>query len=150
MTLPEVKGRIFYKNDMSGFNFIRQQAKLPISAVADQLLRYSAGQNPPSVAVLSALIPACLPGFEDENVLTALDKSISPRIWMGNTITIPAHMPDRAKQYRLCRQRQTPVHIISTRPGFQPVHRAVRIHAGGRADQYGFASQPRFQTLPEI
>ena len=92
MTPPEVRGRIFYKDDMSGFNFIRN--RLPISAVADQLLRYSAGQNPPSVAVLSALIPACLPGFEVENVLTALDKSISPRIWMGNTITIPAHMDE--------------------------------------------------------
>lgn len=92
MTAPEVRGRIFYKEDMSGFNFIRN--RLPISAVADQLLRYSAGQNPPSVAVLSASIPACLPGFEAENVLTVLDKSISPRIWMGNAITIPAHMDE--------------------------------------------------------
>jgi hypothetical protein len=92
MTPPEVRGRIFYKDDMSGFNFIRN--RLPISAVADQLLKYSAGQNPPSVAILSALIPACLPGFADENVLTILDKSISPRIWMGNTITIPAHMDE--------------------------------------------------------
>lgn len=92
MTAPEVRGRIFYKDDMSGFNFIRN--RLPISAVADQLLRYSAGQNPPSVAVLSASIPACLPGFAEENVLPVLDKSVSPRIWMGNTITIPAHMDE--------------------------------------------------------
>ena len=92
MTRPEVKGRIFYNEDMSGFNFIRN--RLPISAVADQLLKYTAGPNPPSVAVLSASIVDCLPGFADENVLTALDKSVSPRIWMGNTITIPAHMDE--------------------------------------------------------
>lgn len=92
MTAPEVRGRIFYNDDMSGFNFIRN--RLPISAVADQLLKYSAGQNPPSVAVLSALIPACLAGFEDQNVLPLLDKSVSPRIWMGNTITIPAHIDE--------------------------------------------------------
>jgi hypothetical protein len=92
MTRPEVKGRIFYRDDMEGFNFVRN--RLPVSAVVDQLMKYSVGHNPPSVAVQSALIPACLPGFERENVLTALDQSISPRIWMGNTITVPAHVDD--------------------------------------------------------
>ena len=57
-------------------------------------MKYTAGPNPPSVAVLSASVADCLPGFADENVLTALDKSVSPRIWMGNTITIPAHMDE--------------------------------------------------------
>ncbi len=92
MTRPEEQGQVFYQADMSGFNFVRN--RLPVSAVVDQLLRYSVGHNPPSVAVQSALIPACLPGFEKENVLTALDPSISPRIWMGNTITVPAHVDD--------------------------------------------------------
>jgi len=72
MTKPEVKGRVFYRDDMSGFNFVRN--RLPISAVIDQLMRYSTGQNPPCVAVQSALI--------------------APRIWIGNTITVPAHVDD--------------------------------------------------------
>jgi hypothetical protein len=92
MTRPEVKGRVSYQEDMNGYNFVRNS--LPISAVVDQLLRYSVGQNSPSVAVQSALIPACIPGFGEENKLTALDESISPRIWMGNTFTVPAHMDD--------------------------------------------------------
>ncbi|MBV8666414.1 MAG: cupin-like domain-containing protein [Burkholderiaceae bacterium] len=92
LTRPEVQGRIFYRDDMEGFNFVRN--RLPISAVVDQLMRYTAGPNPPSVAVQSALIPASLPGFERENLLTALDPSIAPRIWMGNTITVPAHVDD--------------------------------------------------------
>ena len=92
MTRPEVQGRGFYNDDMSGFNFIRN--RLPVSAVIDQLMRYAGGHNPPSVAVQSALIPQCLPGFELENPMPVLDKSIAPRIWMGNTITVPAHVDD--------------------------------------------------------
>lgn len=92
MTRPEVQGRVFYRDDMSGFNFVRN--RLPISAVVDQLMRYLPGQNPPSVAVQSALIPECLPGFQLENEMTALDPTIAPRIWIGNTITVPAHVDD--------------------------------------------------------
>ena len=65
LTRPEEKGRVFYRDDMEGFNFVRN--RLPISAVIDQLLRYTGGVNPPSVAVQSALIPTALPGFEKEN-----------------------------------------------------------------------------------
>ena len=93
MTRPEVRGRIFYRDDMSGFNFVRN--RLPISAVIDQLLRYAQGQGvPPSVAVQSALVPEALPGFEKENTMPVLDAAIAPRIWIGNTITVPAHVDD--------------------------------------------------------
>ena len=92
MTRPEVQGRVFYNDDMSGFNFVRN--RLPISAIVDQLMRYLPGQNPPSVAAQSALIPECLPGFQLENEMTALDLAIAPRIWIGNTITVPAHVDD--------------------------------------------------------
>jgi hypothetical protein len=92
LTRPEEKGRVFYRDDMEGFNFVRN--RLPISAVIDQLLRYTGGVNPPSVAVQSALIPTALPGFEKENVLPVLDPSIAPRIWIGNTITVPPHVDD--------------------------------------------------------
>ena len=61
LSRPEEQGRVFYRDDMQGFNFVRN--RLPISAVIDQLLRYTAGNNPPSVAVQSALIPTSLPGL---------------------------------------------------------------------------------------
>jgi len=38
MTPPEVQGRVFYDEAMSGFNFVRN--RLPIAAVAEQALRY--------------------------------------------------------------------------------------------------------------
>ncbi|HZF15319.1 MAG TPA: cupin-like domain-containing protein [Steroidobacteraceae bacterium] len=92
MTPPEVAGRIHYDESMKGFNFVRN--RLPISAVADQVLRYSKFQNPPAVAAQSALIRDAVPGFALENRLTLLDESVLPRIWLGNAITTPAHFDE--------------------------------------------------------
>lgn len=86
------KGRLFYAADMNGFNFARR--KLPVSSVIEQLARYSQFADPPSVAVQSALIDECLPRFASENVLPYLDPAVRPRIWLGNTITTPAHFDE--------------------------------------------------------
>lgn len=92
MTAPEEKGRVHYNENMTGFNFAKN--KLPISAIIDLLTRYRNGKNPPCVAAQSAIIPDCLPGFEQQNTLPFLDEAIKPRIWIGNTITVPAHIDD--------------------------------------------------------
>lgn len=91
MTPPEVEGRIFYDEGMNGFNFVRNQ--LPISAVAEQAMRYGAFARPPAVAVQSALIRDCLPGFAAENRLPLLGE-VQPRIWLGNRITTPTHLDE--------------------------------------------------------
>jgi hypothetical protein len=92
LTPPEVEGRIFYNEDMSGFNFVRN--RLPVSAVAEQVLRYAAFVRPPAVAVQSALMRDCLPGFAAENPLGVLDGAITPRVWFGNAITTPTHLDE--------------------------------------------------------
>ncbi len=86
------KGRLFYQSDMQGFNFARRQ--LPITQVIEQLVRYSQFPQPPSVAVQSALIDDCLPRFGVDNVAPFLDPAVRPRIWLGNTITTPAHFDE--------------------------------------------------------
>jgi len=91
MTPPEVEGRVFYDEAMNGFNFIRN--RLPVSSIAEQVLRYSAFPRPPAVAVQSALLDSCLPGFVAENQLSVLD-GVQPRIWLGNAITTPAHVDE--------------------------------------------------------
>jgi hypothetical protein len=91
-TPPSAKGRIFYNENLNGFNFSRD--RLPVSAVLGRLAKYSALQNPPAVAVQSALIADCLPGFAKENRLTALPQSILPRIWLGNAVITPAHFDE--------------------------------------------------------
>lgn len=92
MTPPEVEGRIFYSDAMNGFNFVRN--RLPITTIAEQVLRYSAFARPPAVAAQSALIRDCLPGFSAENCLTLIDDTVLPRIWLGNAITTPTHLDE--------------------------------------------------------
>jgi hypothetical protein len=89
---PEVEGRIFYDDTMSGFNFVRN--RLPITAIAQQVLRYSAFPRAPAVAAQSALIRDCLPGFSAENRLSFLEAAVLPRIWLGNAITTPTHLDE--------------------------------------------------------
>jgi hypothetical protein len=89
---PEEKGRIFYNAAMDGFNFIRN--RLPISRIIEQVARYSAFDSAPAVAAQSAPIAGCLPRFLDENRMPLLDATVEPRIWLGNTITVPAHFDD--------------------------------------------------------
>jgi hypothetical protein len=92
MTPPEVEGRVFYDDTFSGFNFLRN--RLPIGAVAEQVMRYGEFARAPAVAVQSALIRDCLPGFSTENYLTVIDGSVLPRIWLGNAITTPTHLDE--------------------------------------------------------
>jgi Cupin-like domain len=92
MTPPEAAGRIFYEEGMHGFNFVRN--RLSISTVAEQVLRYGAFPRPPAVAVQSALIRDCLPGFTSDNVLEVLGAAVEPRIWLGNAITTPTHLDE--------------------------------------------------------
>jgi hypothetical protein len=92
MTPPEVEGRVFYNEAMSGFNFVRN--RLPVAAVAEQALRYGAFARAPAVAAQSALMRDCLPGFSAENPLSVLDSAVLPRIWLGTAITTPTHLDE--------------------------------------------------------
>lgn len=92
MMAPHVKGRVFYSDDMRGFNFSRDKAT--ITEVTDKLRRYAKFDNRPSLVVQSALIADCLPGFAAENRLAVLDSSVQPRIWLGGGVTTPAHFDE--------------------------------------------------------
>lgn len=89
---PEAGGRLGYNADMSGLNFARN--RLPLSAIGEHILRYSAFARPPAVAAQSARVDECLPGFVADNPMTLLPESVRPRIWIGNAITTPAHVDE--------------------------------------------------------
>ncbi len=89
---PEVKGRIFYNDDMSGFNYARN--RVTISAIVEQLTRYARFADPPALAAQSAPIAECLPGFLRENTMPLLNDAVAPRIWLGNQVTTPAHFDE--------------------------------------------------------
>ena len=92
LTAPEIDGHIFYNDAMTGFNFLRN--RLPLAAVAEQVLRYAQFPKSPAVAAQSALIRDCLPGFSEENRLSIVDANVLPRIWLGNRITTPTHVDE--------------------------------------------------------
>ena len=89
---PEAEGRLGYNTAMSGFNFARN--RVTVSSVGEQILRYGAFARAPAVAAQAARIEECLPGFVAENPLPLLDPSVRPRLWLGNTITTPAHVDE--------------------------------------------------------
>lgn len=92
MMPPQEGGRLFYQADMNGFNYLRNSQ--PLSKVIEQLARYSQFAKAPAVAVQSALVAECLPGFAKANVLPFLDAAIAPRIWIGNEVVTPAHFDE--------------------------------------------------------
>jgi cupin-like protein len=92
MTAPEVEGRIFYREGLNGFNFVRN--RLPVTAIAEQALRYAGRAGAPAVAVQSAALAECLPGFTAANALPLAHASSQPRIWLGNAMTTPTHLDE--------------------------------------------------------
>ena len=91
-TPPRAKGRIFYNDALTGFNYDRE--RLPISQVLERIVRYAALANPPAVAAQSAPIAECLPAFAGENRLALLAPSVAPRIWLGSAVVTPAHFDE--------------------------------------------------------
>jgi hypothetical protein len=77
---------------MGGFNYLRN--KLPLTQVLEQVLRYAHFERAPAVAVQSATIRDCLPGFSEQNVLALLPATVRPRLWFGTAITTPAHFDE--------------------------------------------------------
>ena len=85
-------GRMFYKPDLSDFNFARKS--LTVSAVLQQMVRYSRFESPPSVALQCAHVCECLPGFEAANAMSLMDEAVHPRLWLGNAFLTPAHIDE--------------------------------------------------------
>jgi hypothetical protein len=91
---PEIEGRFFYNEDLSGFNFY--PAKLKLDAVLDEILRHEHNEKPPAIYVGSTSIDTCLPGFRAENDLAMGERAPLASIWIGNRTRIAAHhdLPD--------------------------------------------------------
>jgi len=85
----ENKGRVFYNQDYSGFNFANQKADL--SQVFAQLIEHSDNSQAPMVYVGSTNIDHWLPGFRKNNDLALSEHKPVVSIWLGNRSRIAAH-----------------------------------------------------------
>ena len=91
---PEIGGRFFYSEDLSGFNFKAVRTKL--DTVLDEIARQSKAEIPPAIYVGSTTVDTCLPGFRAENDLALGNRQPLVSIWLGNRTRIAAHhdLPD--------------------------------------------------------
>jgi len=86
---PEARGVVGYNATIDGFNY--RHFKVSVTDVLQRLAAYSRHDNVPGLAMQSALIEGCLPGFAEAHPMPLLDPSVQPRLWIGNTVTTPAH-----------------------------------------------------------
>jgi hypothetical protein len=91
-TPPSAKGRIFYNDTLTGFNYTRE--RVTITQVIERIAKYAGMQNPPAVAAQSALLADCLPDFPAAHPLSLLHPSVKPRIWLGSQVVTPAHFDE--------------------------------------------------------
>lgn len=87
-------GRVFYNEDMSGFNF--EPLRAPLGDVLDELEGYGGDAGAPTLYVGSTTVDTCLPGFRAENDLSVPGQNPLVSIWLGNRSRVAAHcdLPD--------------------------------------------------------
>lgn len=87
---PEEQGIIGYNAQMDGFNY--RHFRVSVTEALQRLATYSRYEGDmPGIALQSALIRECLPGFLQDHAMPLLDPSVEPRLWVGNRVTTPTH-----------------------------------------------------------
>jgi len=91
---PDIEGRFFYNEDLSGFNFY--PVRVTLDKVLEELADHDRDERPPAIYVGSTTVDTCLPGFRDENDLDLGARDALMSIWIGNRTRIAAHydLPD--------------------------------------------------------
>lgn len=85
----QYKGRLFYKDDLSDFNFTRSRENL--RDVFNQLKQTSQNTTPDTIYVGSTAIDHIFPGIRVNNDISALTSKALVSIWMGNQSRVAAH-----------------------------------------------------------
>src|SRR5690606_1903373 len=156
---PEIGGRVFYNDDLSGFNF--RQEHIGLRTVLDTLLKYASREAPPMIYVASTTLDTWLPGFRDENVLSFGHRDPLASIWIGNRTRIAAHqdVPDNVACVVAGRRRVTlfpPEQLRNLYVGpldFTPAGQAISlvdVAAPGLLRLPGFAEARRHAQVAEL
>ncbi len=104
---PSIDGRLFYNDDLSGFNFHTERP--PLAAVFDALLKHLDDARPPMLYMGSATVDTFLPGLRGENDVALGDRQALFSVWVGNRTRIAAHqdVPDNLACVAAGRRRFT-------------------------------------------
>lgn len=83
------KGRYFYNEDLTGFNFY--PLKTSLDKFITQLIALEAQADPPSVYVGSTIIEPLLPTLTDHKALANNLPNATTSLWLGNRSRIATH-----------------------------------------------------------
>jgi len=149
---PRHRGRVFYNEDLSGFNF--EALRLPLGAVLDELRALGSDPDPATLYVGSTTVDTCLPGFRAENDIALPGQDPLVSIWLGNRSRVAAHfdLPDNIACCAAGRRRFTlfpPGEIGNLYPGpidFTPAGQTISMVDFRAPD---FERYPRFAEALE-
>lgn len=104
---PEIGGRFFYNEDLTGFNYYSVRGRL--DAVLDEMKGYRNHPKPAAIYVGSTTIDTALPGFRAFNDIDLGARNPLASIWIGNQTRIAAHydLPDNLAVVAAGRRRFT-------------------------------------------
>lgn len=85
----EANGRIFYNDEMTGFNF--EYRRMALKEAVQQARSNAEQPSPPSIYIGSTNVDHWLPGFRDENDLPINHLEPLASIWIGNQSRVSAH-----------------------------------------------------------
>ena len=144
---PANSGRLFYNEDITGFNF--QAVPSRLDKVLDDIRGQSHAKEPAGVYIGSTPVDTVLPGFRSENDIELGDFDPLVFIWLGNRSRIAAHydLPDNIACCAAGRRRFTllpPGEIANLYPG--PIHFTP---AGQTISMVDFAA-PDFKRFPRF
>lgn len=86
---PEIKGRLFYRHDMTGFNFERVGESF--AAALARILDTLDSPAPPAIYAGAVSTAEGFPGFAEANTMPLLEPSVVSRLWVSNRVTAPTH-----------------------------------------------------------
>lgn len=145
---PEIEGRVFYNDDMTGFNY--EPAMLKLDAFLQKIRQHKDDDKAPALYIGSTTVDTCLPGFRDENDLDFGELNPLASIWMGNRTRIAAHydLPDNIACNVVGHRRFTlfpPAEIENLYPGpidFTPAGQTISLVDFHKPD---FGKFPKFR-----
>lgn len=146
---PDIEGRVFYSEDMSGFNYERVMLKL--DEFLAKIREHNDDGNPPALYIGSTTVDTCLPGFRADNDINFGEIEPLASIWMGNRTRIAAHydLPDNIACNAVGHRRFTlfpPEELENLYPGpldFTPAGQTISLVDFHQPD---FEKYPKFKS----
>lgn len=89
ISAPEVKGRYFYRPDMTGFTF--ESREIPLRASIDKLMSQRDSDAPVGIYAGASPTVNTLPRFGEQNPMPLLDADVIPKVWLSNSAQIAPH-----------------------------------------------------------